>query len=134
MIGRIADRYGRDGADPRRPGRGSRRWERVLPWAHERFVLAVLIVCAELAFGTLFTPAMTLLTHVSEEVGLDYGYTFALISLAWAPGQAIGAAGGGALAHATSDAVPYIGLSLACLVTFAVLRPRRPSTVSVARP
>ena len=50
---------------------------------------------------------MTLLTHLSEEVGLDYGYTFALISLAWAPGQTIGAAGGGALAHATSDAVPY---------------------------
>ena len=73
--------------------------------------------------------------HVSEEVGLDYGYTFALISLAWAPGQAIGAAGGGALAHATSDAVPYTALSVACLVTLAVLlRSRRPSTVSVTAP
>jgi MFS family permease len=133
LIGRIADRHGSMG--PIRGGLAAGIVVgAVLPWAHDRFVLAVLIVCAELAFGTLFTPAMTLLTHVSEEVGLDYGYTFALISLAWAPGQAIGAAGGGALAHATSDAVPYIGLSIACLVTFAVLRPRRPSTVSVAGP
>ena len=132
FIGRIADRRG-----PMAPIRGGLAAAivvgAVLPWAEDRFVLAVLIVCAELAFGTLFTPAMTLLTHVSEEVGLDYGYTFALISLAWAPGQSIGAAGGGALAHATSDAVPYVGLSIACLVTFAVLRSRRPSAVSVAR-
>ena len=30
---------------------------------------------------------MTLLTHAAEERGLDYGYAFALINLAWAPGQ-----------------------------------------------
>ena len=54
---------------------------------------------------------MTLLTQLSEARGLDYGYTFALISLAWAPGQALGAAGGGALAHATSNTVPYLVLA-----------------------
>ena len=37
-----------------------------------------------------------MLTNRSEERGLDYGYTFALINLAWAPGQTLGAAGGGA--------------------------------------
>ena len=131
FIGRIADRHG-----PMPPIRAGLAvaivFGAVLPWAHERFALAALIVCAELTFGTLFTPAMTLLTHVSEEVGLDYGYTFALISLAWAPGQAIGAAGGGALAHATSDAVPYLGLAVACLVTFAVLWSRRSAVTSTA--
>ena len=90
-------------------------------------------MCAELAFGTLFTPAMTLLTHLSEEAGLDYGYTFALISLAWAPGQTIGAAGGGALAHATSDAVPYTALSIACLVTLRRPLGAPPPAVSVVR-
>ena len=134
FIGRIADRVG--SLAPIRVGLAAGIVVgAVLPWIHERFVLAVFIVCAELAFGTLFTPAMTLLTHVSEEVGLDYGYTFALISLAWAPGQAIGAAGGGALAHATSDAVPYTALAIACLITLAVLlRSRSPSRVSVAGP
>lgn len=132
FIGRVADRSGP--MPPIRAGLAAAIVVgAVLPWAHERFVLAALIVCAELTFGTLFTPAMTLLTHVSEEVGLDYGYTFALISLAWAPGQAIGAAGGGALAHATSDAVPYVGLSVACLVTFAVLWSRRSAVASAAR-
>ena len=38
---------------------------------------------------------MTLLTHAAEERGLDYGYAFALINLAWAPGQSGGAAVGG---------------------------------------
>jgi MFS family permease len=134
LIGRIADRHG--SLAPIRGGLAAGIVVgAVLPWAHDRFVLAVLIVCAELAFGTLFTPAMTLLTHVSEEVGLDYGYTFSLISLAWAPGQAIGAAGGGALAHATSDAVPYTALSIACLITLAVLlRSRHRAAVRVASP
>jgi hypothetical protein len=31
---------------------------------------------------------MTLLTHAAEHRGLVYGYAFALINLAWAPGQA----------------------------------------------
>jgi MFS family permease len=94
----------------------------LLPWPDKRFVLAVLVVLGGLAFGTLFTPAMTMLTHRSEERGLGYGYTFALINLAWAPGQTLGAAGGGALAHATSDAVPYLTLSALCLGTLAMLR------------
>ena len=64
---------------------------------------------------------MALLTNLSEERGLDYGYTFALVNLAWAPGQAIGAAGGAALARATRDAVPYLALSGLCALTFAAL-------------
>jgi hypothetical protein len=74
-------------------------------------VLAVVVVLAAMAFGTFFTPGMTMLSHAAEEVGLDYGYTFALVNVAWAPGQALGAAGSGALAHATSDALPYLLLS-----------------------
>jgi hypothetical protein len=65
---------------------------------------------------------MTLLTNLSEERGLDHGYTFALVNLAWAPGQTLGAAGGGAIAHATRDAVPYLALSGICALTFAALR------------
>jgi MFS family permease len=88
-----------------------------LPWPTSRFVLAGVIVLAGLAFGTFYTPAMTLLTGLSERRGLDYGYTFALVNLAWAPGQTIGAAGGGALAHATSDATTYLALAAVCALT-----------------
>ena len=49
--------------------------------------------------------------------GLEYGYAFALVNIAWAPGQAGGAAIGGALASATSDAVAYLGLSALCVAS-----------------
>ena len=94
----------------------------VYPFPSNAYVLAFVVICGGLAFGTFFTPAMTLLTNLSEERGLDHGYTFALVNLAWAPGQALGAAGGGALAHATRDAVPYLALSAVCALTFAALR------------
>jgi MFS family permease len=93
----------------------------LLPWPQERFLLAVLVVCAGVAFGTFFTPGMTLLSNLAEQRGVPFGYVFALLNLAWAPGQALGAAGGGALANATSDAVPYLLLSGVCVLTLAGL-------------
>ena len=91
----------------------------IYPWPDNAYVLAVVVVCGGLAFGTFFTPGMALLTDLSEERALDYGYTFALVNLAWAPGQALGAAGGAAIARATRDAVPYLALSAICALTFA---------------
>jgi MFS family permease len=100
----------------------------LLPWPSEAAVLAPLVVLAGLSFGSLFTPGMTLLTHLSESRGLDYGYTFALVSLAWAPGQTLGAAGGGALANATADAVAYLVVAGVCALTLAAAWRRRTST------
>jgi MFS family permease len=89
----------------------------LLPWPDNRFLLGVLIVAAGLSFGTFFTPGMTLLSDLAEARGLRFGYASALVNLAWAPGQTLGAAGGGALAHATSDAVPYLALAAICALT-----------------
>jgi MFS family permease len=100
----------------------------LLPWPHERFLLAALVVCAGVAFGTFFTPGMTLVTNLAEERGLPFGYAAALVNLAWAPGQTLGAAGGGALAHATADAVPYLTLAGICALTLAGLWRARRST------
>jgi hypothetical protein len=71
---------------------------------------------------------MALLSDEAEDRGLEYAYVFALINLAWAPGQALGSSGGGALAYVTSDAVPYLLLSAACLLTFALLWRSRSSS------
>jgi MFS family permease len=127
VVGRSSDRHG--------PMRallfglvGSALVAAILPWPAQALLLAALVVCGGLAFGTFFTPAMALLANLSEERGLDYGYTFALVSLAWAPGQTLGAAGGGALAHATADAVPYLVLAAACALTLTWLWPSRHST------
>ncbi len=91
----------------------------LLPWPHERVVLAALVVCAGLSFGTFFTPGMTMVSSLADERGLPFGYAAALINLAWAPGQALGAAGGGALAQLTADAVPYLALAGVCALTLA---------------
>jgi MFS family permease len=93
----------------------------LLPWPDNRFLLAALVVAAGVAFGTFFTPGMTLLSNLAESRGLRFGYASALVNLAWAPGQTLGAAGGGALAHATHDAVPYLALAAICALTLLAL-------------
>lgn len=105
----------------------------LLPLADRGWLLAPLVALGGLAFGTFFTPGMTLLTHLAEARGLDYGYTFAMVNLAWAPGQTLGAAGGGALAHATADAVPYLALAAVCALTLAALWRSRAWTGSTMR-
>jgi MFS family permease len=75
------------------------------------------------AFGTLFAPATALLSGGAYRLGVHQGLAFGLGNLAWASGQALGAAGSGALAHATTDAVPYALLAGACLATLAVIAP-----------
>jgi MFS family permease len=120
VLGRLSDRHGRL-APLRWALAGSALMTLLLPWPANAWLLAVFVICAGFAFGSFWTPAMSLVTDAAEERGLDYGYAFALVNIAWAPGQAGGAAIGGGLASATSDAVSYIGLSLICLATFVAL-------------
>jgi len=96
----------------------------LLPWPDNRFVLGTAVVAAAIAFGTFFTPGMTLVSNVAEERGLQFRYSSSLLNIAWAPGQTLGAAGGAALAHLTTDAVPYLLLSGVCAVTLAAVRRR----------
>lgn len=120
FIGRAADRHG-----PLAPIRvaliGAVAVAALLPWPNDRYLLGILVVGAGLSFGTFYTPGMTMLTHAAELRGLDYGYAFALVNLAWAPGQSTGAALGGAIAQLTSDAVPYLTLSGIALLTLLSL-------------
>ena len=119
-VGRISDRIGRF-----KPMRLSVLAGGIatalLPWPGEAFLLAALVMAGGIAFGSFWTPAMALLSDEAEHRGLEYAYVFALINLAWAPGQALGSAGSGALAHVTSDALPYLLLACTCLLTFALL-------------
>jgi MFS family permease len=120
VVGRITDRVGRI-----RPmmmlALGSAVAAAALPWPNRAAGLALLVVAAGVTFGSFWTPGMALLSDEAEARGLEYAYAFALINIAWAPGQALGAVGGGGLAEVTSDAVPYLLLSGAALITFAVL-------------
>jgi MFS family permease len=120
LVGRITDRVGR--IKPMMVlALASAFAAAVLPWPQTAALLAALVVAAGISFGSFWTPAMALLSDEAEARGLEYAYTFALINIAWAPGQALGAAGGGGVAQLTSDAVPYLALAGASLITFAVL-------------
>jgi MFS family permease len=122
--GRISDQRGR--LLPIRAGlAGSAVATALLPWPDSRWVLAVLVVFASMAFGVFWTPAMSHLADLAERRRLDYAYGFALVNIAWAPGQAVGAALGGGLARATSDAVPYLLLSGLCVLSLAAVSPWR---------
>jgi MFS family permease len=127
LVGRISDRVGRFG--PMRASvLASGIVAALLPWPNRGAVLAALVVVAGLSFGSFWAPAMALLSDEAEVEGLDYAYAFTLMSLAWAPGHALGSAGGGAMAEVTSDAAPYLLLSAACLLTFALLWRSRSSS------
>jgi MFS family permease len=84
--------------------------------------LIVVLVAGDPFFGALFTPASALTSEGADRAGLHQGLGFGLANLAWAGGQAVAAPAAGILAEATSDAVPYLLLSLACLVTLVAVR------------
>jgi MFS family permease len=131
VLGRLSDEYGR--LLPLRAALASSALVALLlPWPANAWLLAGIVVCAGFAFGSFWTPAMSMVTDAAEESGLEYGYAFALINIAWAPGQAGGAAIGGAVASATTDAVPYLSLTVLCLVTLAALMRYKETTVPLA--
>jgi predicted MFS family arabinose efflux permease len=97
----------------------------LVPTMGSEQALVPVLVLGMPAFGAMFAPSMTLLSKGAHRRGLDQGLAFGLGNLAWASGQAIAAAGSGAVAQATSDLVPYFLLAGACLVTLIVIQVRR---------
>ena len=121
IVGRFSDRRGR--LLPLRAGLSAGTVLAVLlAWANHSWLIAVLVVLAAMAFGTFWAPALSMLADGAEARGLDHGYGFALMNLAWSPGATIGAAVGGNVAGAITDAVPYLALSALFLTTLLVAR------------
>lgn len=127
LLGRLSDRVGRTP-----PLLGSLAAAAAvlaaIPWPASAYAVAVLVVCGGVAFGSFWTPAMALLSDAGEAQGLEHGWSFALMNLAWAPGQAVGAAAAGGIAAASADAVPYLLLAGVCVLTLAALWRSRSSS------
>jgi len=121
VMGRLADRRGK--RYPITIGLlASAAMAAALPWPSTALVFAACTVLAASAFGIFWAPALSHLSDTADHIGLEVAWVFALSNLAWAPGQALGAAAGGLVARATSDAVPYAILCGCCLATLAVIR------------
>jgi MFS family permease len=80
-------------------------------------VLITVLIIGMPSYGALFTPAMTLSSGAADRLGLNQGLAFGMGNLAWASGQGLAAAAGGAIAQVTSDFVPYALLAATCLAT-----------------
>jgi MFS family permease len=123
-IGRLSDRFG-----PARPARialaGSTLVCLGLAATEAAWLLVPLILVMAVTVGALYSPALTMLSHAAERVGLAQGLSFGVMNAAWAVGNAIGPAGGGGLAQLTRDAVPYLAGAAICALTFATFRPAR---------
>lgn len=93
-----------------------------LPWINDRWVLAVAVVMTAVSFGVLWVPGIALLSDGAEATGLDQALGFALMNLAWTPGNVLGSAGGGAIADATSELVPCIIVAIISGLTLLATR------------
>ena len=81
--------------------------------------IAVLVCAAAISFGSLYTPGMALTSHRADSAGLAQGLAFGVMNTAWALGALVGPTAGGALAEASSDAVPYVVGACLCALTLA---------------
>lgn len=116
IVGRVSDRRGR--LWPMRLGLlAAAPLAVILPIPRSALAVAVLIVLVVAALSTFWAPAMAMLSDSAERAGVDQGFAFALVNLAWGGGQMGGGGLGGAVAEASADAVPYAALALLCALT-----------------
>jgi MFS family permease len=124
VAGYLSDRRGR--MSPMRLGLAlSVALTVLLPLPHSAWLLAVVLVVASTAYGLFWAPSMALLSDEAEASGLGQGYAFGLVNLAWAVGQVVGSAGGGAAGRAGGDALPYLVLAGVCAATLLAAQNRR---------
>jgi MFS family permease len=90
-------------------------------WAGSALLLALLVVGAGLAFGALFTPGLAIVSEGAEEAGIAQALAFGAMNAAWAVGNLVGPAGGGALARAAGDSAAYLVAAAVCAATLVAV-------------
>jgi MFS family permease len=90
-------------------------------WAGSAALLATLVLLAALAFGGLFTPGLALVSEGAEEAGVAQALAFGAMNAAWAVGNLVGPAAGGALARAAGDTTAFLVAAAACAATLAAV-------------
>jgi MFS family permease len=120
VVGRLSDRRGR--MLPLRMGLASAAVALLFFTVPQTaLLLAVVIVLETVALGTFWAPAMAMLSDAADSHGMSQAYALALVNFAWAAGQIAGAGGGGSLAKAAGDAVPFAIAAFLCALTLGLL-------------
>ncbi len=93
----------------------------VLPIPRTAVLVGLAVMLTFVALASFWAPGMAMLSDAAEDAGLDQALAFAISNLAWALGHMFGAGVGGAVADATTDAVPYAVLAVLCAATLTGL-------------
>jgi len=119
LLGRFTDRHGRT-LPVRLALVGSIAVSLALAAASGPWLVATLLLVASVVYGAFFTPGMALISDTAEQNGIAQGLVFGVMNGAWAIGNVIGPAAGGALAESAGDALTYLLLAALCLATLGV--------------
>lgn len=87
-------------------------------------VVVPLALAAALAYGAFYSPGMALISLGADRAGLAQGVAMGLMNVAWAAGNVLGPAAGGAVAQATSNAVPFGAAAALCVASLLATHPR----------
>jgi predicted MFS family arabinose efflux permease len=124
IAGRFSDRAGR--MAPIRLGlTGAIVMAIVLPIPRTAILVGLAVMLTFVTLASFWAPGMAMLSDAAEDAGLEQALAFAISNLAWALGHMFGAGVGGAVADATTDAVPYAVLAVLCAATLAGLTASR---------
>jgi predicted MFS family arabinose efflux permease len=93
-----------------------------LPWTTAVFLIALLVVLANVAFNFPLVPGTVLFTRSADKAGVEAALAFGATNFAWASGYAAGASLGGALADLGGDILSYLSLAAICLLALLLLR------------
>jgi predicted MFS family arabinose efflux permease len=122
LIGRWSDRQGRFA--PVRAGLvAAAALSLLLPWIEGRWAYIVVVTAAVVTYGVNWVPGTALLSDGAEAAGLDQGFGFAILNVAWAPANVVGAVLGGVLAGTAGGSSAYVLAAALCLLTLAAARP-----------
>jgi predicted MFS family arabinose efflux permease len=98
----------------------------LLPVLDSVWLVAAAMVAAAPSVGALWVPGLSLLSDGAEAAGVDQAIAFALMNMAWAGAQTLGASGGGSAADALGDGAVYgalTGVMALALLAFLVRPP-----------
>lgn len=129
LVGRASDRHGREPF--LRIGLvGSIGCMLLLTLPSSVAALVPVIVLSFVVVGSLYTPAMALLSDGAAAAGLAQGMAFALVNLVWAGGQVVGAVAGSGIADLSSVVVTWLVLAALLGTALAAMLAARRSPVA----
>jgi MFS family permease len=89
------------------------------------WALGAVVILAAPLIGTLWSPAMAMLSDGSEAAGLNLGLAFGFTNLGWGLGHTVGAVLGPAVADAGGNDLAYTGLAVLSSLALVAFLARR---------